>query len=97
MRSGLLIGALILAVAASAVAVVYSTHQSRKAFVALQELQRERDTLNVEWGRLRIEQGTMATHGRIERIARERLGMRMPERDDIVIIRATRATGEARH
>ncbi len=79
--------ALTVAVAASAVAVVATKHYSRRAFVELQELQRERDRLDVEWGRLRIEQGAVATHGRVETIARRELEMRMPGRDDVIIVR----------
>ncbi|MDN5869803.1 MAG: cell division protein FtsL [Nitrococcus sp.] len=73
-------------VVASGVGVIYSKHKSRRLFVELQALQRERDQLNIEWGRLQLEQGAWATHGRIERIARERLEMRMPTQSDVVIL-----------
>jgi cell division protein FtsL len=69
----------------SAVSVVYARHESRKLFVGLQQLERERDNLNIEWGRLQLEQGAWSSHGRIERIAREKLEMRMPEGASMVI------------
>jgi cell division protein FtsL len=53
----------------------------------LQELERTRDAMNVEWGQLQLEQGTWATHSRVERIARRRLHMVVPEAESMVIIR----------
>ncbi len=74
------------AVLGSAVGVVYSKHQSRKYFVELQGQNEARDELNVEWGRLQLEQSTWATHGRIERSAREKLHMALPKPDETVVI-----------
>lgn len=81
-----LIGALAAAVFASAVALVYVQHAGRQAFERHQKLVAERDRLDVEWGQLQLELGTLATHGRIERVARERLNMTMPDPDEIVIV-----------
>ncbi|MDX1334145.1 MAG: cell division protein FtsL [Gammaproteobacteria bacterium] len=69
----------------TAVGVVYARHESRKLFVELQKLERERDDLNIEWGRLQLEQGAWSSHGRIEGIAREKLEMRMPDASTMVI------------
>lgn len=78
---------LLAVVCASAVAMVESKHHSRGLFVELQQLERERDALNVDWGRLRLEQGTHATHGSIEQRAREERGLRQPDRDSIKVLR----------
>ena len=79
---------LALAATASAIAVVHSQHRSRALFVQLQRLEREQAELDTQWGRLELEQSTWATRGRIERIARERLDMRLPdfERAETVIL-----------
>lgn len=78
--------ALLLAgVMASAVAVVWAKHESRKRFVQLQSLQEEQARMDVEFGRLQLEQSTWATHGRIERLARQKLDMHTPTSDDVVI------------
>lgn len=79
---------LTLAVTASALAVVYSQHRARALFVELQRLEREQAELDTQWGRLELEQSTWATQGRIERLARERLDMRLPdfEREEIVVL-----------
>jgi cell division protein FtsL len=91
MRPAVVVNAvLLLAVLVSAVAVVVVTHQSRRTFVESQELLRARDRLNVEWNMLQLEQAAWATHGRIEQVAREKLDMRIPRRDDVVILRNQR-------
>jgi cell division protein FtsL len=76
-----------LAVLASGVGAVYARHEARKLFVELEGLERARDELNLEWGRLRIEQGMLATHARVERLASEKLGMRIPPANDVTIVR----------
>jgi len=83
----LLLVGLIVAVFASALGVVFSTHESRKLFVELQGLQKVRDDLSAEWGRLQLEQSTWATHGRIERIANNKLEMVNPPPGAVVIVR----------
>lgn len=72
---------------ASAMGVVFSTHESRKLFVELQGLQKARDELNAEWGRLQLEQSTWGTHGRIEQIANNKLDMVNPSTGTVVIVR----------
>jgi cell division protein FtsL len=79
------LGLLVVLVVSSAVGVVYARHEGRKQFVVLQQLSRERDELDIEWGRLQLEQGAWAAHGRIERIAHEKLNMRLPMTKDTVI------------
>ncbi|MEJ1356220.1 MAG: cell division protein FtsL [Candidatus Sedimenticola sp. (ex Thyasira tokunagai)] len=77
----------------SATGVVYAKYASRKNFVELQQLRTERDQIDVEWGRLQLEQSTWATHGRIERIARKRLKMHIPPASDVMVIRPSKVTG----
>lgn len=59
----------------TALGVVWSRHQSRTVFVELQALEYQRDELNVEWGRLQLEQATWAEAGRVEQLARGELGL----------------------
>ena len=70
----------------SAIAMVYTKHESRKQFVELEELTTERDELNIEWGQLQIEQSTWATHARIERVASEELSLVRPKSTEIYVI-----------
>ena len=71
----------------SAILLVYSKHQSRKLFVELQQLKHEVDALNTEWSQLQLEQSAWSGHGRIERVARKRLTMVMPDSADVVFVR----------
>lgn len=74
-------------VLASAILLIYSKHQSRKLFVELQQLKYQVDALNTEWSQLQLEQSAWSGHGRIERIARKRLSMVMPESGDVVFVK----------
>ena len=77
---------LLVLVIASAFAVIMSRHESRKLFVELEQLRKQVDELNVEWGRLQLEQSAWSAHGRIERIARKRLNMKLPAASEVVYI-----------
>ena len=71
----------------SALAVVYAKHQNRKLYTQLTGLQKQRDNMNMEWGRLQLELSTWATHGRIEKVAREQLRMRNVDYNQVMIIK----------
>lgn len=78
--------ALWLAVLASSLGVVYAKHEARNRFNELQRLTHERDELDIEWGQLQLEQSTWATHGRVERLARDELRMIIPQANDLRIV-----------
>lgn len=71
----------------SAVAVVYTKHLSRSEFIQLQQLEKKRDLLNEEWGRLLLEQSTWGSPSRVEQQARLRLNMIVPKADMTVVIK----------
>lgn len=81
-RAGLL-GVLVVAVLASALAVVYAKHENRKLFAELQALTQQRDQLEVDWSRLQIEQSVWSSHARVEQLGREQMHMRSPGPDEI--------------
>ena len=85
--SRLLLVVLLLATIASASGVVYSRHRHRQLFVELTRLEHARDELNIEFGRLQLEQATLAQATRVDQEARGRLGMKFPEAADIVVVR----------
>ena len=70
----------------SAMALIYTRHESRKLFVELEALTQERDELNIEWGQLQIEQSTWSTHARIEQVATDELALVRPEATEIYVI-----------
>ena len=71
----------------TALGVVYTQHLSRSLVVKLQEQKQQRDELNIEWSRLLLERSTWATHARVERLAREQLGMHSPSFAEMEVVR----------
>jgi len=63
---------------ACALSLVSSQHKARKLYVELQKEHELAKQLEVEWGQLQLEQSTWAMHGRIEKIATQKLNMRVP-------------------
>lgn len=82
-----LMALLLVMVMGSVFGVIYSKHQSRKLFVEIQQINKQIDELNVDWGRLQLEQSSWSAHGRIERIARKRLKMTIPLANEVVYIK----------
>ncbi len=78
---------MILLVLSSALGVVYSKHIGRNFHTQLQELRNDRDRLHIEWTQLLLERGALGSDMRVEKIAREDLGMRFPTQKEIVMIR----------
>ena len=79
--------ALLVAVIASALGVVWTRHENRVLFVQLTALQNQRDELNIEYGRLELEQATHAEPRRVDSEARQKLGMLEPRPQDIRLLR----------
>ncbi len=70
----------------SALSVVKTRHENRKLFVELQAIEKQRDLMAVEWGRLQLEQATWGTYSRIEEVAREKLEMELPLTENINLV-----------
>ena len=87
MNRYVLLAVLVLANVASALLIVRDRHEHRQAFVALSKLERARDELNIEFGRLQLEQATWAESNRVDQVARQRLGMVFPRTEDTVVLR----------
>jgi cell division protein FtsL len=84
---GIVLVLLLLATLVSAIGVVWTRHESRVLFVDLTRLQNQRDELNIEYGRLELEQATWAEPRRIDEEARSKLGMVAPQPQDIQLVR----------
>ena len=85
-QSFLLVFVFALVCVLSAIALIYTKHESRKLFVELEALTHERDGLNIEWGQLQIEQSTWAQHARIEKVATDDLSLVRPKASEIFVI-----------
>ena len=78
---------------ACALGLVTSQHQARKLFAEIEREQERAKQFDVEWGQLQLEQSTWAMHARVEKIARDRLHMSVPDvkRTQVVIHAAAEA------
>lgn len=89
-RSGMLVLAVLaIVVTLSAVGVVHAKYLTRINFGHLQDLRAQRDAIDVEWNRLRLEEAALSTHARVERKARNELGMFAPRIGDVLLIEET--------
>lgn len=70
----------------SAIKVVIARHDTRRLFVEIQKLEKDRDNLNEEWGRLQLEQSTWATDARIESVSKTELHMIEPKIRSVTLI-----------
>jgi cell division protein FtsL len=77
---------LLLAVLATSLGIVYTQYTSRQFFVEMQSLRQQQDRLLTQFGQLQLEQSTWSTHGRMERIAHEKLNMHIPRIGEVEII-----------
>ena len=87
MNRYVLLAVLVLANVATALLIVRDRHEHRQAFIALNRLEKARDELNIEFGRLQLEQATWAESNRVDQVARTRLGMSFPRTEDVVVLR----------
>ena len=74
----LLVPMLWVAVLGSAAAAIYCKHRARELFVSIEKLNRGRDELEAEWGRLQLEQSSWSTYSYVENIAAAKLHMSIP-------------------
>ncbi len=68
----------------SALTVIYVKHQSRLLFSDLRSIQKQQDQQVIQWGRLQLQNTTLATHSNVESRARKDLEMRLPENVELV-------------
>jgi cell division protein FtsL len=79
-------GVLAAAVLASGVGVIHVKYLTREEFGTLQQVRAQRDSLDVEWGRLQIEEAALTSHTRIEDNARNQLNMIMPAGGEVRVV-----------
>jgi cell division protein FtsL len=75
---------LIVLVIVSALAVVRVKHENRAAVTQMNQLSAEQERLEMEWAQLQLEEATLSHHARIEKVAREQLGMVEPREYAVV-------------
>jgi len=71
----------------SALGVVYTRHESRQLEVHLDKFENQRDAVIAEWSRLQLEEAWLADAGQVESKARNHLGMRVPDKPHILVVK----------
>lgn len=79
-------GFLWLSVIVTALAVIHSTHETRRELNALEGLRREAAQLHVQWGQYLLEQSAWSAYGRIEKEATEKLKMTFPKGEQLIMV-----------
>lgn len=83
----LLVFVLLMLCLLSALAVITASHLTREQYGKLQQLESEHQQLQTEYGQLLLEQSAWSAPSRVERLASERLEMRLPEIEEIEVVR----------
>ena len=78
---------LLVAVCSSALGVIYTTYTSRHLLNTLQQLEKERNDLQVEWGQLLLEQSSIVAQGKVEELAVAELDMEVPDMNKVVVFK----------
>ena len=78
---------LIVIAVTSALAVVNMKYRTRLLFADYQRLQQGIDFYEEEWAHLQLEQTTWAERSRVERLAREQLGMEIPSKGSVISVK----------
>lgn len=73
-------------ISGTALGVVRTTFVSRNLLNDLQVLEQQRNQLQVEWGQLLLEQGSLVTQGKVEDMAISQLGMEVPVMEHVVVL-----------
>ncbi len=77
---------LTISVLVTSIYVIETAYQTRQMYSALQDLRAERNRLTIEWGRLMLERGAVSADMRIDTIARDRLSLSSPVRENVMIM-----------
>ena len=77
---------LALALLLSAFYNIYLTHETRKLATEKDQLAQQKDNLMIEWQNLLIEEHTLDEHSRIRRIAKTKLLMSQPTKNNSVLV-----------
>ena len=85
-KSWLLFVLLLTAITGSALGVVMTSFTSRHILNDLHKLEQQRNELQVEWGKLLLEQSSLVAQGKVEDTAVSALNMEVPDMDQVVVL-----------
>lgn len=76
----------------SSLSFIYIRHLNRLSMAALQGQIEVQDKLYQEWTQLLLEQHTLISYNRVDKIAHDKLGMRLPNNKDIFLLNLNKQT-----
>lgn len=85
-KAGLLPLLLLFCIFATAMGIVFSTHETRLAITEKDRALVEREKLDSEWRNLILEENALAEHSRVNKMAVDELEMKRPDGDKEVVI-----------
>ncbi|WP_257263062.1 cell division protein FtsL [Endozoicomonas sp. ONNA2] len=77
---------LLLLVVLSGLSVGHVSYENRLLHNQIQQELENRNSAQVEWGKLLLEHSTLTAPGKIEQVAREKLGMDVPKNSQIEMV-----------
>ncbi len=84
MKTYLLVFFLSICVFGSALAVVTKREETRNLSKLLEQIDSKRRALKQDWAKLILKQSNLVSHARVERVARDSLGMKLPKIKTVV-------------
>lgn len=76
-----------------ALGIVSAQHEVRKLKMALENERQVARELDIEWGRLQLEQSTLVARRHIEESARKQLSMELPSEQHVQILSTSQTEG----
>jgi cell division protein FtsL len=77
---------LLLGIFATAMGVVFTTHETRQAITENENTLIKHDRLEDEWRNLLLEETALSDHSRVQELAKKDLDMKRPDADKEVVI-----------
>ncbi len=71
----------------SALALVTKREETRNLSKQLEKIESQRRSLKQDWAKLILRQSNLASHSRVEQVARDTLGMKLPETKTVVSVK----------
>ena len=71
----------------SALALVTKREETRNLSKQLLKIESQRRSLKQDWAKLILRQSNLASHSRVEQVARDTLGMKLPETKTVVSVK----------
>ena len=86
LRRNIFVVLVALVLVGSAFYKIYITHNTRLLVTQKEQLSQEQDNLSIEWQSLQLEEQTFGEHSRIRRIAKKKLSMVQPKKNNTVLV-----------